>query len=175
MGEGQSSNHRRHILCVCTANVCRSPMAERLVAHALAAEEEPWRSIPVVSAGVSAMEGEPASANAIRALAKVGLDLKGHRSQPVSEALVYNSLAIFCMTESHLAILGSYFPGLGIPVRLMRAETGEAATAQIPDPFGMDLAAYEAARDSMVEALPSLVRFIKTLKPDSTAGDYTGG
>ena len=32
-----------------------------------------------------------------------------------------------------------------------------------PDPFGMDLSAYEACRDSMVEAIPSLIRVVEKL------------
>ena len=32
---------------------------------------------------------------------------------------------------------------------------------EIPDPFGGPLPAYEASRDSMVEAIPSIVQFLR--------------
>jgi len=45
----------------------------------------------------------------------------------------------------------------------MREFIGEGASIAIPDPFGMDLSAYEACRDSMVEAIPSLIRVVEKL------------
>ena len=40
------------ILCICTGNVCRSPAAERLLAHALGP------SVHVASAGTYALAGQ---------------------------------------------------------------------------------------------------------------------
>ena len=45
---------RDHVIMLCTGNICRSPMAEKLLQHALAAEEAPLNQIQVVSAGVAA-------------------------------------------------------------------------------------------------------------------------
>jgi protein-tyrosine-phosphatase len=45
---------RNLILTVCTGNVCRSPMAEKLLQHALAAEGAPLDQLNVESAGVAA-------------------------------------------------------------------------------------------------------------------------
>jgi protein-tyrosine-phosphatase len=58
----------KFVTCVCTANVCRSPMAEALLRHALAAEPEPLKSLQVVSAGVSAWDGYPITENSAAAL-----------------------------------------------------------------------------------------------------------
>jgi protein-tyrosine-phosphatase len=155
------AQEKNQILCVCTANICRSPMAARLLAHALAAEAEPLNSLGVTSAGVAACTGERASANAVAALKKVGIDLDHHRSQPVSQELMESALAVFCMTESHRALLYYHFDPLPAPVYLMRELLPPPATPEIPDPYGMDLRAYEACRDSMVEAVPSILRFLR--------------
>lgn len=152
---------KSQILCICTANICRSPMAERLLAHALAAEEEPLRSLRVVSAGVAACYGDPPSANSVAALRKVGVDLNDHRSQPVTRELLDSSLAVFCMTESHRAVLYYHFDPLPTPVYLMRGFMPQTEPCEIPDPYGMDLHAYETCRDSMVEAVPSILRFLR--------------
>ncbi|MBT7867445.1 MAG: hypothetical protein HN763_13940 [Opitutales bacterium] len=46
---------------------------------------------------------------------------------------------------------------------LMRQFIEADANDEIPDPFGMSLNHYEACRDSMVEAIPSLLQVVKTL------------
>ncbi|MDP0497849.1 MAG: low molecular weight protein arginine phosphatase [Verrucomicrobiota bacterium JB024] len=152
---------RNHVTVVCTANICRSPMGEKLLAHAFEAEGEPLAGINVVSAGVSAFSGEPASVNAVRALKKVGLELSSHRSQGVTQSLIDRSLAIFCMTQSHRAMIEMQFEKTTPHIYLFRELIGGGADIEIPDPFGSSLPAYEAARDSMVEAVPSIVAFLK--------------
>lgn len=136
-------------------------MAEKLMEHALAAEEEPLRSLKVASAGIAASNGETASANSHKALQKVGLSLDGHRSQPVSHELIDRSLVVFGMTESHRALLTYHFDALPQHVYLMREFLNE--NHEIPDPYGMALGEYEACRDSMVEAIPAIVRFLKQI------------
>jgi protein-tyrosine-phosphatase len=150
------------ILVVCTANICRSPMAAALLRHALAAQPEPLRSIPVVSAGVAARGGEPATEHSVTTLRKVGLDLSRHRSQPVSPELLDRALLVLVMTESHREVLRAR----GGPVErihLFREFLPAAAGREIPDPYGGPLPFYEAARDEMVAALPSLLAHLRTL------------
>ena len=76
-----------HILVVCTANICRSPMAAGLLEHALAAQPEPLRSLQVIAAGIAARDGELVSENSVIALKKVGIPIAGHKSLPVTQAL----------------------------------------------------------------------------------------
>ena len=139
-------------------------MAERLLSHALNRENELLKSLTVKSAGVAAYPGEPASENAVLALKKVGIPLNDHWSQPVNPDLLASSLTVFCMTESHRQLLHARFPQAPEQMYLMReflpAETGH----EIPDPFGADLAAYEACRDSMVEAIPPIIQFLKSIR-----------
>ena len=94
-----------YVLTLCTANICRSPMAAALLAHALKAQPEPLRSIEVISAGVAARDGDRVSANSVQALKKVGLDISAHRSRALTAELVRGALAVFVMTESHRAAL----------------------------------------------------------------------
>ncbi len=77
-----------HILIVCTGNICRSPMAQGLLAHALSAQPEPLRRLKVISAGVAAHTGEPISENSVTALKKVGIDIGHLRSQGLSQEML---------------------------------------------------------------------------------------
>ena len=136
-------------------------MAARLLAHALAAEEEPLKSLRSISAGVAAAEGYPASRHSVTAMRKVGLDLNDHRSQLVTHDLLASSVAVFCMTESHRAQLAYHFDPLPAPVYLFREFLPDTASSEIPDPYGMNLPDYESCRDSIVEAIPLIIRFLR--------------
>ena len=136
-------------------------MAERLLVHALEKEEEPIRSLEIVSVGISAIEGNRASENAIRALDKVGLDLKNHRSRPITQEIMQYSVVALCMIETHRHLINELFPQLKIPVLLFRELMKSPNSVQIRDPFGMPLADYEECRDLMVEAIPSILVYLR--------------
>lgn len=150
------------IVTICTANICRSPMAAALLQHALAAQPEPLRSIKVISAGVSAHAGEPVSQNSVIALKKVGLDLSSHRSQPLDQEMLDQAALVLCMTEPHRLMIQRQGNPPPKNLFLFREFMPNPGNVEIPDPYGGPLKVYEAARDEMVEAIPSLVEFIKT-------------
>jgi protein-tyrosine-phosphatase len=151
------------IVTICTANICRSPMAAALLQHALAAQSEPLRSINVISAGVAARTGEPVSENSVLALKKVGLDISSHRSQMLTQALLDEAFVVLCMTESHRAMIQVQAEPVPKHLFLFRQFMPNGADKEIGDPYGGPLKVYETARDEMVEAIPSLVEHIKTL------------
>ena len=160
------AQNRNLILIICTGNTCRSPMAAKLLEHALAAENPPLNQLVVESAGVAAMPGEPASNNSVAALKKVKIDLSQHKSQPVNQDLINRAFAILGMTDSHLNILMRHdYSNLPKHVYLFREFIQGGQSSQIPDPFGQDFDTYQECLNSMLEAVPSLVTFLqKTYK-----------
>ena len=138
-------------------------MAEGLLQHALRGQPEPLKSIKVISAGVAARAGEPVSENSVIALKKVGIDLAGHVSQPLTQKLVEGALAVFCMTESHRAMIELSFDPPPKNLFLLRELMPNVAECEIADPFGGPLRMYEASRDEMVEAIPSILDFLRTI------------
>ena len=85
------------VLCLCTANQCRSPMAEALLRRAL---HERGVDAHVSSAG-SMQGGVAASGGSVRAMAARRLDLGAHRSRRVTEADVAGADLVVCMASRH--------------------------------------------------------------------------
>jgi len=148
------------ITVVCTGNVCRSPMAERLLKHALNGEDEPLNSIEVLSAGVSAFAGDPASDNSVRALAKVGIDLNDHRSRKISPQLMEKSDLILAMTEGHLSIMQQLYPEFSGRMKLF-GSFHQPQSPEVPDPFGGSLSLYSETRDNLAEFIPAIIQYLK--------------
>jgi protein-tyrosine-phosphatase len=157
------------IVTVCTANICRSPMAAALLQHALAAQAEPLRSLKVISAGVAARPGEAVSENSVIALKKVGIDVSAHRSQSLTQNMLDDALAVLCMTESHRAMIQVQAEPVPQNLFLFRQFLPGDAEKEIGDPYGGPLSVYESARDEMVESIPTLVAHLKTLIPAAPA------
>jgi protein-tyrosine-phosphatase len=145
-------------------------MGAALLQHALAGQPEPLRSLKVVSAGVASRTGEPASPNAVTALKKVGIDLKGHLSRPVTQELLDNSLLVLCMTESHRDMIEMTAEPVPARVHLFKEFTGAKRDLEIPDPYGMHVSAYESSRDEMVAAIPSIIAHLQRLPANALAG-----
>jgi len=152
-----------HILVVCTANICRSPMAAGLLEHFLAGQAEPLRSLHVISAGVAARGGEAASENARIAMKKAGIDISRHVSQPLTQALLDNARVVLCMTEAHRAMIQFQYDPVPKHLYLFRQFLPAGKDPEVDDPYGGPLSLYESCRDNLVEAVPSIVSFLKTL------------
>lgn len=138
------------VLFVCSANMCRSPMAEVLFKAKLGQEGEAdeWR---VESAGTWAQAGRSATAFAQAVMAERGLDLSGHRSQPTSRSLVDGFDLILVMEEAHGRSLRHDFPDLAHRVYLLTEMIG--GSEEIADPVSGGIEDYRKTADSLSRSL----------------------
>ena len=147
----------KKLLFVCTGNTCRSPMAA-VIFNSIAAEKGlDWFA---ESAGVAAVGDRPASANAIKAVAEIGLDLSGHRTRFLP-ALDLNEYSMFvALNDEHYMILQS----IGIPENMLRVLRRAPNVDDIydlrqgiVDPYGGDINAYRKCRDEIIGAVKMLI------------------
>lgn len=100
------------ILIVCTANICRSPLAERLL-QAYVARYGPNAPLEVSSAGTSARPGHPAAPGMRTVAASWGLELEGHRSRRVDAELIRSSDLVITMEDRHRSAVSRLGAGIG--------------------------------------------------------------
>jgi protein-tyrosine phosphatase len=129
----------KKILFVCTANICRSPMAAAMFNGLAEDGALPFRA---ESAGTAALEGRPMTENSLAALEEAGFYPAPHRARRVSEAMIEEAELVLAMTPQHAATLRRLGgePRRGIHT-LPEYATG-AAGVGIPDPYGLTIAAY---------------------------------
>jgi protein-tyrosine-phosphatase len=106
------------VLFVCTGNLCRSPMAAALLRAELEAREV--EDVEVESAGTWAIDGSPATHDAIGTLAGLGIDLRGHRSKHLSRSQLTRADLIVAMTTVHVREIAE----VDMPVRMPTASAG---------------------------------------------------
>jgi len=75
-------------------------MAEA-IAKKLLSEEFGESNVEVISAGTAALEGSPASPQAVEVMKKKGIDLLGHRAKRVTPELIEKADLVLTMTEGH--------------------------------------------------------------------------
>ena len=127
------------ILLVCTANQCRSPMAEGLMRRKLEREGRA-DEIRAASAGVDALDGCRATENSIRAMAARGIDISGHCSRATTDRILQDAALILTMERAHANVLQALFPAHAERVHLLAQMAG--LESDVADPVGSPLENY---------------------------------
>ena len=138
-----------HLLVVCTANICRSPMAATMLRADLAAR---GRRIDVRSAGFR-RGGEEIDRGAAKALRRRGLDAGDHRSTMIDRELIDGAFVILTMTARHVLHVLEMDSSAAQRTFMLRefVDLAEAAGGLDPDrPIAEVTAALDAARDRSV-------------------------
>lgn len=127
------------ILIICTANICRSPVAEALLRDRLAKRGlEDWT---VSSAGTWAMVERGASENSVIVAQDYGLDISDHVSRMVEEPHLRDADLVLTMEAGHAEALRAEFPAQSHKVFMITEMSGRAYS--VSDPYGEPLISYQ--------------------------------
>lgn len=168
-----------HILVVCTANQCRSPLIEFALRRRAEALELPWT---ITSAGTQAVPGRPPHPSAARLLEAHGDDVTRWHSQRLDRHLVGSADLVLTATvgiRNHVIRMHPQRAGMAFPFRQLarhylqrdwrlrpgdrpadvRDRLAEArlalpagpADADLPDPMGRSYRAFRRL-DQLIEA-----------------------
>lgn len=122
------------ILVICTGNICRSPIGERLLRQSL-----PDKKID--SAGVGALVNHEADNSAIRIAQKHNLSLEGHKGRQFTASLGREYDLLLVMEHIHLEQLSRIAPEVrGKTMLFGHWLNGK----EIPDPYRKSDEAFES-------------------------------
>ena len=128
------------ICVVCLGNICRSPMAERVLIAELERAGLTGKVV-VDSAGTGDWHlGEPMDARARAELSRRGYDGSGHQARQIEPSWLAGYDLVLAMDRANLASLRRMSPAeMGSPgrIQLMRSfDPAAPAGAEVPDPYG---------------------------------------
>lgn len=128
-----------HILVVCTANICRSPVAEALLRSKL--QDAGLADWTVASAGTWAAEGHPAAPFSTALMEEQGLNIQAHRSQPVTDRLMQQADLLLCLETDHVRALRRAYPSHQDKIYTLRQMVDKRGSVR--DPYGGSRRQYE--------------------------------
>lgn len=122
------------ILCICTGNICRSPLAERLLVHCLP-------DARVASAGIGALEGEPMEPTAAAIATRESLSPEAHVGRQLTPSMVRQFELILVMEHGQKKWIESRYPQSAGRVFMMSHWQGGE---DIKDPYRRSSEVFEA-------------------------------
>lgn len=130
----------KSILVVCEGNICRSPMAQGLLAHALP-------GLQVDSAGLGALIGSPPDDIAVRLMRERGIDIRAHRAVQITRQHCLLADLVLVMEHQQLQRLAEQHP----QTRGRIFRVAEHARRDVPDPYRQHEEAFREAL-ALIEA-----------------------
>lgn len=150
------------ITTVCTGNICRSPMAEFMVANAAA---EAGLNVEVDSAGTSAWEvGNPMDPRAFAELARHGIEATGHTARTFNPEWFAERDLILALDIDHYEDLRALAPNTATAQKVRMLRSFDPAVAQLEpaqqgiyDPWYGNAKDFAVSWDLIEAALPGIV------------------
>jgi protein-tyrosine phosphatase len=154
----------RSILFVCTANICRSPMAEG-VFRKLMVTTKPGAEIQVDSAGThNYHEGKPPFRLAVEAAQRRGYRIEHLVARRISPVDLDHFDMILGMDRANISHLRTIAPTRCKPKIELLLEYGDRYHGEeVPDPYGRDDSAFDQALDMIEDGCQGVAELMTSL------------
>ncbi len=144
---------------VCTGNICRSPMMERIAA---AKADEAGLDVEVVSGGTSSEElGNPIDHRARRVLERAGYDASNHRASRVSARDLAEADLVIAAEDHHRSALLRLDPAADVRL-LSEFDPDLPVGTGLPDPWYGDSSDFDETLVSVEAAMPALIAHLRS-------------
>lgn len=129
------------IMFICTGNICRSAMAEKMMAK-MAKDEN--KDIEVFSSGIFAENGDCSTNEAIEVMKDYDIDLSKHRATNIKSSNIEDMDLILCATLSHKYGVIKMYPHLKSKVFTIKEYVNESSDdIDVKDPWGCNIVVYK--------------------------------
>lgn len=152
----------KHILFVCTGNSCRSVMAAGVFRKLISDRADDFA---IVSAGISALDGFPATQDTLQVMKDEGVDVSDHRSQRLTLEMIKTADRIFVMEQMHKEMVLRMAPEAKDKIFLLSqfASSHNAAVKEmdVPDPIRMSGHFYKNVLGIIRDCVKNIVEDLK--------------
>ena len=133
------------VLFVCTANICRSVMAEGILKKLLTSSSNS-QMVFVASAGIDALEGFTPDRNTLEVCTRRNVHIGSHKAQQLTKSMLKETDIVLCMAKIHKERILSAFPKFHKHVFLLKEYLLHKSPQEvsIKDPTGKSKKHYEA-------------------------------
>ena len=149
------------VLFVCTANVCRSPMAHALFRHYCEVSGLK-RRVRIDSAGTHVgLKGQRPDPRACTVLARHGIDSSRIKARPIEARDFQRFDYLLAMDREHLDRLNKLHDGgLGPRIDLVMKFAGGSPELEVPDPYYGNEAGFVRVFEMLEDSLQGFTRHL---------------
>jgi protein-tyrosine phosphatase len=144
----------KNVLIICIGNICRSPIAEAMLAHKLADQAD----MHITSAGLAALVGQPVDSHAVKLIE--GLDVSAHKARQLTAAMVADADLILTTDQTQTDMVVKMLPN----ARAKTFTLGKWDNMSILDPYQKNQQAFVNTHHNIDKCTTSWANKIKALK-----------
>ena len=143
-----------NLFFVCTANICRSPIAEGIAPKI---GQEHNLHFFARSGGTMGLVNKPPAKNSIKTMKKIGIDISEQRSSAIRKEDLEWADYILVMTPKHAQKVRTLFPSFDDKILILANFGG---MMKIEDPVGKWIFAFHSCRKAIAKSLNGFAKQI---------------
>ena len=156
MSKKESDIKVKHVIFICTGNICRSAMADGYLKYRLRQLGKDL-NVKVSSGGTHAVQGEESPTFARKAIEKYGANIQTHTATTLENSDIEKADYILVMTERHKRDVIRKYPELEEKIKLLGEYAKDKEYEEIDDPWGYNFNVYENCAKEIVDSIEGFI------------------